>query len=77
MKNLEQQVNEIIETLSWGEIENHSPEQLRNYLESIGYDIDMVSGDFCYIEWECTHTKLPNLFVGIRIDEFEISLGVH
>lgn len=77
MKNLEQQVTEIIETLSWGGIENNSPKQLRNYLESIGYDIFMVGGDFCHIEWECTHTKLPNLFVDIWVDEFEIILGVH
>ena len=77
MKNLEQQVNEIIETLSWGGIENNSPKQLRNYLDSIGYAIFMVGGDFSHIEWECTHTKLPNLFVDIWVDEFEIILGVH
>lgn len=77
MKSLEKQVNEIIETLSWGGIENNSPKQLRNYLDSIGYAIFMVGGDSCHIEWECTHPKLPNLFVDIWVDEFEIILGVH
>lgn len=77
MKNLEQQVNEVIETLSWGGIENNSPKQLRNYLESIGYEINVLGGDTCHIEWYCIHAKLPNLFVDIWIDEFEIILGVH
>lgn len=75
MKNLEQQVNEVIETLSWGGIENSSPKQLRDYLESIGYDIFIIDGD-CHIEWECTHTKLPNLFVDIWVEDFDIILGV-
>ena len=78
MRTLRDQVDDIIkEHHSWGGIENNSPKQLREYLESIGYEVIVVGGDMRLIEWECTHAKLPRCFVDIWVDDFTIILGVH
>lgn len=57
-------------------ISNTYPSRLRSCLENMGYDVEWVGGELNMIEWECTHSKLPKLFVEIWVEDFKLILGV-